>query len=335
MKISASIYSSKERQLEALVAELEAIGMDYVHVDCNDDLSVEDAISRVRAISSLPIDLHIISTYPEAFYPMIARHKVDFVTLQYEQIADRKLELPDLGCQWGLAITTHTPNSAFEAYASACDFILFMTTTPGQSGGKFDAANFQKIRSFRRAFPGKRIHVDGGVNAEISFVLRNLGVFCSVSGSFLVNAESVPVAFLKLLVQKDRNHLFVRDVMQGLDELPVLPIANLDTRQLLQTIEDYAMGYCLLVDGAGHLAGLVTNADLRRGLLRQLGQPGALDPQGLVNPCPQFIGQDITISQMLEHVKSLPFLVQFMPVVADDRRLVGAVNFNNLILGEL
>ena len=315
--------------------ELEQCGVDYIHVDCNDDLGVEDAIARCRAISKLPIDLHIISSEPEKFYPMIARHKVEFVTLQFEQIADRQLDLPALGCTWGLAITTHTPNSAFESYATACGFILFMTTTPGQSGGKFDAANFKKIRSFRRQFPSKKIHVDGGVNAEISFILRNLGVFCSVSGSFLVNADSVALAFLKLLVQKDKNALFVRDVMQGLEELPVILIEQLEARNLLQTIEDYKMGYCLLVDEAGKLAGLVTNADLRRGVLKQLGQPGALDPYPLVNRDPQCIRPDITISEMLQEVKSLPFLVQFMPVVSDDHRLVGAVNFNQLILGEL
>lgn len=335
MKISASIYSSKERQLEALVTELADIGVDYIHVDCNDDLGVEDAIARCRAVSDLPIDLHIISPEPEKFYGMVARHKVDFVTLQYEQVAHRKVELPDLGCQWGLAIVTDTPLSAFEAYASACAFVLFMTTTPGQSGGKFDAANFKKIRAFRRAFPGKRIHVDGGVNAEISFVLRNMGVYCAVSGSFLVNADSVAVAFLRLLVQKDHNHLCVRDVMQGLDELPLLRIEDLESRALLQAIEDHAMGYCLLTDAGGRLAGLVTNADLRRGLLRQLGQPGALDPQALVNRAPKHIGPDLTISELLQAVKALPFLVQFMPVVDAEHRLLGAINFNNLILGEL
>jgi ribulose-phosphate 3-epimerase len=335
MKISASIYSSKGRELESLVTELESIGMDYIHVDCNDDLGVEDAIARVRVNSQLPIDLHIISKEPEKFYPMIARHKVDFVTLQYEHIADRQLSLPDLGCQWGLAIVTPTPISVFEPFAAACDFILFMTTTPGQSGGKFDAANFQKIRRFRKAFPGKRIHVDGGVNAEISFVLRNLGVFCAVSGSFLVNAESVPVAYLKLLVQKDRNHLFVHEVMYGLDELPILPSDHLDAQQLLQTIEDFAMGYCLLTDADGHLVGLVTNADLRRGLIRHLHDDQPFDASALVNRSPKFIGANATISEMLQKVKSFPFLVQFMPVVDADHRLVGAVNFNNLILGEL
>ena len=134
MKISASIYSSKDRSLETLVTELEAIGVDFVHVDCNDDLGVEDAIARTRAISKLPIDLHIISNEPEKFYDMIVRHKVEFVTLQFEQIADRVLDLPDLGCEWGLAIVTPTPTSVFTVFAAQCAFILFMTTTPGQSG---------------------------------------------------------------------------------------------------------------------------------------------------------------------------------------------------------
>jgi ribulose-phosphate 3-epimerase len=335
MKISASIYSSKDRPLEALVTELEGIGVDYVHVDCNDDPGVEDAIARVRAQSSLPIDLHIISPEPEKFYPMIARHGVDCVTLQYEQIAGRKLELPDLGCEWGLAITTQTSIEAFAQFAPACTFILFMTTTPGQSGGTFDAANFEKIRRFRKAFPGKRVHVDGGVNAEISFVLRNLGVYCAVSGSFLVNAGNVALAYLKLLVQKNHNHIFVRQVMHGLDELPVLPLKGLEARQLLQTIEHFAMGYCLLQEADGRLAGVVTNADVRRGLIRHLDDMRTLDATELVNRHPQTIGPDVTISEMLQKVKSLPFLVQFMPVVDGKHRLLGAINFNHLILGEL
>lgn len=335
MKISASIYSSKERQLEALVTELEACGVDFVHVDCNDDLGVEDAIARVRAISQLPIDLHIISEAPEKFYPMIEKYQVEFVTLQYEDLKGREIDLPNLGCKWGLAIMTQTPNQVFESFAEKCDFILFMTTTPGQSGGVFQSANFRKIRKFKRQYPSKTIHVDGGVNAEISFVLRNLGVYCSVSGSFLVNAESVPAAFLKLLVQKGNNHLFVRDVMATLEELPILPIKNLQLEALLQKIEDYKMGYCLLVDASNKFAGLVTNADLRRGLLKHVHDLKAFDAQSLVNTNPKYIGEDATISEMLSMVKSFPFLVQFLPVLDHDRHLVGAVNFNNLILGEL
>jgi ribulose-phosphate 3-epimerase len=336
MKISASIYSNKERLLEDLVRELEGCGVDLAHVDCNDDLGVEDSIARIRQVSSLPIDLHIISDDPAKFYPMIARHGVEYVTFQHENLKGRLPEFPALGCQYGLAITTDTPNEVFDQYAAHCDFILFMTTTPGQSGGTFHSANFRKIRDFRRAYPGKRIHVDGGVNAEISFVLRNLGVYSAVSGSFLVNAGSLPQAFLQLLVQKRQvNHLHVRDVMHQLDELPILNRADLTLPALLRKIEDLQMGYCLITDDQGRLSGLVTNADLRRGLLRHHDRLADLDAQEMVNPQPKTIADTATIGEMLAAVSAFPFIVQFLPVVDADQRLVGAVNFNNLILGEL
>lgn len=336
MKISASIFSNKDRPLEDLVRELEECGVDLAHIDCNDNLGVEDAIARIRAVSSLPIDLHIISDDPAKFYPMIARQRVDYVTFQHENLQGRIPEFPDLGCQYGLAITTGTPNAVFDQYAAHCDFILFMTTTPGQSGGTFDAANFRKIRDFRRAYPGKRIHVDGGVNAEVSFVLRNLGVYSAVSGNFLVNAGNLSRAFLQLLVQKKHvNHLHVRDMMLQRDELPVLRQFELSLPALLRKIEDVQMGYCLLTDDQDQLTGLVTNADLRRGLLRHFDQLGALDAQEMVNPHPKTIADTATIDELLTAVRGFPFIVQFLPVVDADHRLVGAVNFNNLILGEL
>jgi pentose-5-phosphate-3-epimerase/CBS domain-containing protein len=337
VKISASIYSNKERPLEDLVKSLEECGVDYLHVDCNDDPGVEEAIARCRAVSKLPIDLHVISPEPEKYYPIVARHKVEWLTVQFEDLKGRVPEFPDLGCEYGLSVTTHTPNEVFTEFADPCDFILFMTTTPGQSGGTFNSSNFKKIRSFKRQFPGKRIHVDGGVNAEISFVLRNLGVYSSVSGSFLVNAPNLPLAFLKLLVQKQENHLFVEEVMHGLDELPVVRESDLGLEALLQTMEAYRMGYCLIVDQAGRLSGAVTNADVRSGLLREIKHHGARLPQAgqLVNRNPKTILAGTTISGMLQAVKGFPFLVQFLPVVDNSNRLMGSVNFNQLILGEL
>lgn len=335
MKISASVFSNKERPLEQLVQEIEACGIDYIHVDCNDDLAVGAAIARMRKVSQLPIDLHIISSDPEKFYPMIREHQVEMVTLQYEDLQGRIPELPDLGCRWGLSLVTNTPTERFSEFSEKCDFVLFMTTTPGQSGGAFDKANFRKIRHFRRLHPDKRIHVDGGVNAEISFILRSMGVDCAVSGSFLVKAASLPGAFLKLLVQKGENHLHVSDFMAELDELPVLKIKDLSLHNALRKTEDYAMGYCLLVDESGKLAGLVSNADVRRALLAHVDDLANLAVADMVNATPKSIHKTATVSEMLKLVKSVSFLVSYLPVVDDAQRLVGAVNFNNLILGEL
>lgn len=335
MKISASIYSTKGRELREMAHVLNHSGVDWVHVDCLDDLGVEEVIAMIRELTNLPVDLHIISDQPEKFFPMIERYKVDFVTLQYEDLQGRIPTFPDLGCEWGLAITTETSHAVFADFQEACQFLLFMTTIPGRSGGVFQQENFRKIREFRRDFPGVRVHVDGGVNAEVSFVLRNLGVFASVSGSYLVNADNVQSALRNLVYPKASQHLQVREVMAQLDELPVLPLEGLELEPLLQHIDQYKMGCCLLVDASGKLAGLVTNADLRRGFLRHIQQLSELKAMDLVNANPKFVRGNLTISEMLAEVKRIPFLVQFLPVVADDGKLEGAINFNNLILGEL
>ena len=124
-------------------------------------------------------------------------------------------------------------------------------------------------------------------------------------------------------------------LMADLEELPILSIENLQLKALLQTIEDFKMGYCLLTNANGQLAGLVTNAGLRRGLLNHIDDLSAFDAKALVNPNPKAITEDVTISEMLARIKRFPFLVQFLPVVDAQNHLVGAINFNNLILGEL
>ena len=129
-------------------------------IDCNDDLSVFDDIAEIKQLSKTPVDLHIISSEPEKYFTKIVEHNVDYVTFQYENLKG-KLSLPqDIQSKLGLAITTNTDISAFDEYAEDFDFILFMTTIPGQSGGVFDKSNFKKIREFRQRFPDKNIHVD-------------------------------------------------------------------------------------------------------------------------------------------------------------------------------
>ena len=184
MKISASLYSSKERDLEDLVHDLDLHHIDKFHIDCNDDPSVFKDIEKIRSISKTPIDLHIISKNPEAYFESIRELGIEFVQLQYEKL-DKYCDIPMIeGTEFGMSILSDTPVEVFEPYREYCSFILLMTTTPGKSGGVFGKENFRKIRQLRNTYPGKRICVDGGVNAEVSFILRNMGVDTIVSGSY-------------------------------------------------------------------------------------------------------------------------------------------------------
>ena len=335
MKISASIYSNKDKELVSLIQELDAYEVDFFHIDSIDNPLVFDDISTIRSVSRTPVDLHLITARPEKYFDQIARHTVENVTFQYESL-ENGIEIPeDLYANFGLAITSETPVEVFEPYAKACSFILFMTTTPGMSGGEFNKENFKKIRQFRALYPEKKIHVDGGINAELSFILRNMGVYASVIGSYLFKGAFIGSAMLNLKSDNIRSHYAISDFMLDLDETPAIRYGDLTFEKVLQTIENYKLGFTNVTDANGSLLGIISNADIRRGLIKNLGNLNQINIDDIINRRPAFVYESFTISEVLAYIKSLQFPVLFLPVVDKDQKIAGTLKFNNLIKGEL
>jgi ribulose-phosphate 3-epimerase len=308
--------------------------VDYLHIDCNDNPAVFDDIREIRDLSDIPVDLHIISSDPEKYYQKIAENNVEMVTFQYENLK-KKLDIPaDIKSSLGLSIISSTDISVFEPYKDKFDFILFMTTVPGQSGFGFDKETFRKIRKFRLKYPDKRIHVDGGVTADISFVLRNMGVDAAVSGSYLVNSSDVGGALHNLRnPHYTPKGLLVRDIMLSAEETPVLK-ENFNFSDVLLQIEKYNLGFTLVSDNDGKLSGLISNADVRRGLIRHLDNFNAIKSSDILNRNPIKIYDDFSVSEMLDFVKNIKFNISFLPVVDRQDKITGAITFTNLIKGE-
>jgi ribulose-phosphate 3-epimerase len=333
MRISASIYSDKKRDLETTIADLEAHKVDLLHVDCNDDPRVFDDIKKIREWTSIPVDLHIITTKPEKYFDLLRQTPVEYVTFQLENL-ERPLQIPpDIKGKKGLAIVTPTPVSAFDAY-SHFDFILMMATVPGQSGGVFDPVNFKKIRDFQKKYPQKSVHVDGGVNGEVSFILRNMGVSSSVSGSFLFNAPSVGHALMDLTKREMHSQFRAQDFMIPLNEAPTLSIANASFQTVLEGIESGKLGFVLLTDGT-KLAGLVSNADVRKALLKFGPKVFDQKPAAFMNAAPVALNEDATVNEMLRMIRSYTFPISYLPVVNNDGEARGIITFVNLIKGEI
>ncbi len=334
MKISASVYSNISRPLDELVKELDGYHVDYFHIDCNDDLSVFEDIRKIRSISKTPVDLHIISPHPEKFFDGIRQTGTEMVSFQFENLTG-PLDIPaGITSKIGLAIVSGTPPESFSRLKNQFDFVLFMTTTPGKSGGKFNRENFRRIRQFQSLFPGAKIHVDGGVNDEISFVLRNMGVSLVVSGSYLVNADYMGIALHRLRSETGSDHILAGDFMIDKNECPVLETGKFSFRDVLQSIEKYNMGFTTVTGRKGELEGIITNADVRRGLLRHTGDLNKIEASALVNRSPVKVTQGQSVSEIIQMIKRLSFPVLFIPVVDDDNIFTGTLTFNNLIKGE-
>ncbi len=333
MKISASIYSTTA-DLKKVVCDLDNHRIDMFHVDCNDDTNVFDDIKNIRKWSKTPIDLHIISKTPEKYFPLLEKNPCDFITFQHEDLIG-KLEIPSyIKGKLGLAITAASEIDAFEQYAERFDFILMMATIPGKSGGAFNKDIFRKIRLFKKRFPEKRIHVDGGVNGEVSFILRNMGVYASVSGSFLFNAESLGFALLNLKTLENESHFQVKDFMMSGDEVPVLMPENRSFENVLRNIEQYQMGFTILVDNKNNLEGIISNADVRKGLLNNINTLSAITEIDITNRTPITVNENATVVELIRLIKSKKFPITYLPVVNDTNKLVGALTFFNLVKGE-
>ena len=334
MKISASIYSDKKRPLNAVIDDLVGHQIEVLHVDCNDDLRVFDDIKNIREWCSTPIDLHIITENPEKYFDLLVENPVEYITFQYENLKG-PLNIPErITGKKGLAITTPTDVRVFSDF-EYMDFILIMATIPGQSGGSFDRINFSKIRKFRSAHPRKSIHVDGGVNAEVSFILRNMGVSLSVSGSYLFSGASIGNSLMNLTQREIDSAYCVGDFMTPLEEAPHAFIENATTKSLLECVENGNMGFALICNAEHKLFGLSSSADIRKALLKKIENASQIEPEDLINKNPIRISEKATVLELLQKIKSCTFPIMYLPVVDQSNNAVGIVNFVHLIKGEI
>jgi ribulose-phosphate 3-epimerase len=337
MKISASIYSDKKNEhLLDTIQVLNDSHVDMIHVDCNDDLNVFTDIEKIQQNSHIPIDLHIITSDAKRFIPALETFDIEFVTFQYENLTDKKLNIPkEFSGQLGLAITSETSIEVFDQYADEFDFILFMATIPGKSGGEFDKSNFRKIRAFQKKYPDKKVHVDGGVNAEVSFILRNMGVYASVSGSYLFNSSTINTALLNLKLNEIESHFLVRDFMRELDESPIIFEKDLTLKNVLTAMNSGRMGFVMVLGEDHSFQGIIGNADLRNGLLDSIGNIDQIDPTSMINRSPLSVLGSYTVYQLLRFIKKESKTIVYLPVLDDRNKAIGTINFMNLIKGEL
>lgn len=337
MKISASIYSDKKSDnLLSTIKDLNDSHVDMIHVDCNDDLNVFKDIEVIQRESHIPIDLHIITADARRFMPALSTFDIEYVTFQYEDLKDKKLVVPtEFSGQLGLAITSETSIDVFDQYAEEFDFILFMATIPGKSGGQFDKSNFRKIRAFQQKYPDKKVHVDGGVNAEVSFILRNMGVYASVSGSYLFNSSNINTALLNLKLNEIESHFLVQDFMRGIDESPIILEKDLTLQNVLTQMNAGKLGFVMVLSDDKELKGIIGNADLRRGLLEHIDNLNEHNVRDMINTTPLTVKGTYSVYQLLRFIKKESKTIMYLPVIDNSNKAIGSINFMNLIKGEL
>jgi ribulose-phosphate 3-epimerase len=209
MKIHPSILSADFANLEAELATIS--GADAAHLDVMENHFVPNLtfglpiVSRLFAVSKLPLDVHLMIEDPDRWAPSFAEVGCDSVTFHLEAAKDPiglARRIRDIGSKAAIAIKPNTPFSEVEQLLGEIDMLLVMTVEPGFGGQKLIPDTVSKVVAAKAALRAKglsvAIQVDGGVTESNIAQLADAGADVFVAGSAVFNAENRNLEIAKL-----------------------------------------------------------------------------------------------------------------------------------------
>jgi ribulose-phosphate 3-epimerase len=196
VKIAPSILSADFSRLGEDVAEAEASGADYIHVDVMDghyvpNITVGPLVVRaVRRATSLPLDVHLMIEAPERYLADFCDAGANGLTVHVEtcpHLHRTVQQIKELGCRAGVSLNPSTPVGTLEEILPYVDLVLVMTVNPGFGGQSFIEGSVSKIRRVRSMLDElgspAELEVDGGIDQGTAQRVVQAGANVLVAGS--------------------------------------------------------------------------------------------------------------------------------------------------------
>jgi ribulose-phosphate 3-epimerase len=213
VKIAPSILSADFARLADGVAEAEAAGADWIHVDVMDGHFVPNitigvpVVAALRRVTKLPLDVHLMIEQPERYIDAFADAGADWLTVHQEASVHlhRSIErIRQKEMRPGVSLNPATPLSSLTEILPYVDLVLVMSVNPGFGGQRYIPTSTRKIASVRRELDERglwpiEIEVDGGIGPATITEAAAAGATVFVAGAAVFNATDSVAANIERL----------------------------------------------------------------------------------------------------------------------------------------
>lgn len=222
IKTSPSLLAADFLNLKDEIIRAETAGADMLHCDVMDGVYVPnisfgfDIIKSISKITSLPLDVHMMTSVPQNYLQVLKDCGASSVTLHSDVLPKKKLikalqQIKDLGMKSAVSLKPKYPAADIIPFIPYIDMVLIMTVEPGFGGQKFMSDMLPKITAVRRYLnqhgSSASIQVDGGIKSENIGLCAAAGADNFVIGTASFKSEDMKAALhdLVLLAQSNYN----------------------------------------------------------------------------------------------------------------------------------
>jgi ribulose-phosphate 3-epimerase len=202
MKVSPSILTCDYAHLAEEIGFVERAGADMIHLDVMDGVFVPNlsfgppVIKRLRPLTSLTFDVHLMMQYPDRLIGAFADAGANIINIHVEcssPIDSTLDQIRALGKQAALTVKPATPAEAVFPYLDKVGLILVMTVEPGFGGQSFMMDMMPKVAAIKKEIDRRglqvELEVDGGINTDTAVIASQAGASVAVVGNALFTAD--------------------------------------------------------------------------------------------------------------------------------------------------
>jgi ribulose-phosphate 3-epimerase len=203
--IAPSILSADFTRLGDQIAEAEAGGADWVHVDVMDGHFVPNItigpmiVEAARRATDIPLDVHLMIENPDRYLEDFVGAGANFLTVHQEtcpHLHRTVQRIRELGARPGVSINPSTPVETLVDALPFVDLVLIMTVNPGFGGQKFIPECLPKIARLAQRLEAMgrqdiEIEVDGGIDLTTAPATVGAGATVLVAGSAVFSRGSI------------------------------------------------------------------------------------------------------------------------------------------------